>query len=227
MRQNGGIMALLGFAAAYVVLRRFAPSFAGGLLRLGLIAGAAIFLLVAGVLWLALRRPEEKENKVARDGAAVLQQGRIRLLDIRRTGAKIGHGEIRAINERICATMEKILQKLRQQPEDIDEAGRFFRYYLPTLQSILNKYLHLEQGGVPAEDIQQKTVACLREMEEAMKKQYGQLFEAEKMDLAAEMVVMTRIFRADGLLDSQAPFAGAAEQDEADILQVQVEGEGQ
>jgi hypothetical protein len=125
---------------------------------------------------------------------------------------KIKHPEIRKVSESICSIIDKILRTLKEQPGDVPRVGRFFYYYLPTLQSILTKYTRLESTDIPAEDTAEKTLSCLKDMESAMEKQYLNLFEDDKLDLSVEMAVMTQICKRDGLLadDYQIPEAPSA-----------------
>ena len=125
---------------------------------------------------------------------------------------KIKHQEIRKVSESICSTIDKILRTLKEQPEDVPGVGRFFHYYLPTLQSILTKYTRLEANGIPAEDTTEKTLSCLKDMVSAMEKQHLNLFENDQLDLSVEMAVMTQICKRDGLLadDYQIPAVPAS-----------------
>ena len=207
-QRSGGIFTLLGLAAVFFLLQKFFPAFAKLFLILAALAAVGVAALVAAVIWFAFRKPKKSpEQQVADDARAVLQKGRSQLMDIRRLVMKIRHRDIRAVSESICATMDKILRALKERPDDIPRVGRFFRYYLPTLQNILTTYLRLEERAVPAEDTAQRTLSGLKDMEKAMEKQYLNLFEDDKLDLSVEMDVLTRICRQDGLLgdDFQLP----------------------
>ena len=120
---------------------------------------------------------------------------------------KVKDPEIRKTSETICALIDKILRTLKEQPGDLPRLGRFFSYYLPTLQSVLTKYTRLESTGLPGEDTAEKTFSCLTDIKSAMEKQYENLFEDEKLDLSVEMTVMSQICKRDGLLadDNQIP----------------------
>ena len=207
-QRSGGIFALLGFAAIFFVLRKSVPGLAKLFLIFGGIALLGVAALVAVVVFFAFRKPKKTpEQQLAENTAAILQKGRSRLMDLRRISMKIKHPEIRKVSESICAIIDKILRTLKEQPEDVGRVGRFFHYYLPTLQSILTKYTRLETHGIPADDTAEKTLSCLKDMESAMEKQYLNLFEDDKLDLSVEMAVMTQICKRDGLLadDYQIP----------------------
>jgi len=208
MKQRNGILVLIGLVAAFLLLRRFVPALAKLFLILSWIAAAGVLLLVAAVIFFAFHKPKKTpEQELAEQAAAVLQDGRSRLMELRRLSMKIKEPRIRTVSESICSTIDKILRTLKDQPEDIAPVGRFFHYYLPTLQSILTKYTRLENGGISTEETAEKTLSCLKDMKSAMGKQYQNLFENDKLDLAVEMTVLTQICRQDGLLadDYQLP----------------------
>ena len=201
-QRSGGIFTLLGLAAAFFLLQNFFPALAKLFLILAGLAVLGVIALVAAVIWIAFRKPKKTPEKQLADDARVsVQKGRSQLLEIRRLVMKIRHQEIRKTGESICATMDKILRALKERPGDVPRVGRFFRYYLPTLKNVLEKYLYLESNAVSTEDTDEKTLAGLWSMEAAMEKQYLNIFEDDKLDLSVEMVVLSQICRQDGLLD--------------------------
>ena len=205
-----GILGLAGLVAAFFILRKFLPALAKLFLILGGVAAIGVVALVIAVIYFAFRKPKKTvEQQKSEAAASTLQKGRTQLMDIRRLAMKIKHQEIRKVSESICSIIDKILRTLKEQPGDVPRVGRFFYYYLPTLQSILTKYTRLESTGHPGEDTVEKTLSCLRDMEVAMEKQYLNLFEDDKLDLSVEMAVMTQICKRDGLLadDYQIPEA--------------------
>ena len=204
----GGILGLGAAVAVFFLLRKFFPSLAKVFLTLGIAAAVAVAVLVAVVLFFAFRKPKKTvEQQISENAAATIQKGRSQLMDLRRLSMKIKDPEIRQTSDAICSVIDKILRTLKEQPGDVPRVGRFFHYYLPTLQSILAKYTRLETHGIPADDTVEKTRSCLKDMEAAMEKQYLNLFEDDKLDLSVEMAVMTQICKRDGLLadDYQIP----------------------
>jgi len=206
--RSGGILGLIALAAAFFVLKKFFPALAKLFMILGGIAAVGTVLLVAAVIFFAFQKPRKTERQQMDEYAvSTVQKGRTQLMDIRRLAMKIKNPDIRKSSENICDRIDKILRTLKEQPGDVPRLGRFFSYYLPTLQSILTKYARLESTGLPGEDTAEKTLSCLKDMESAMEKQYQNLFEDEKLDLSVEMKVMSQNCRRDGLLadDYQIP----------------------
>jgi len=196
-----GVLGLLACIALYAAVRRFFPGFSRLLLVIGIAAVVLIGLLVALVLFLALRRRKKTlAQQYEEERTAILKTGRGHLMEVRQLAMRIKNQEICRLSERICAAADKILRALKEHPEDISRVQKFFSYYLPTLGNILRKYSELEKSGVPAASAAESTIACLQNIETAMEKQYASLFEDDILDLTVEMQVLRQMCRQDGLL---------------------------
>ena len=194
-------MGLLGAVILFVILRQFFPSLATILLVIAGIALLCIASLVGLVLFFSLRKPKLKEGQgKAEHTAALLAQGRADLLELRQLTLRVKNQEIRASSESVCHVIQQILGALKEQPEDIPKARQLFSYYLPTLGGILQRFVHLEQSGVPAADSTEKVISGLSTIRIAMEKLYASLFEDEKLDLTVEMEVLKQLCQQDGLL---------------------------
>lgn len=200
-----GLLGMVGVALLFVLLRRLFPSFAGLLLTVLGIAVFGIAALVGLVLYASLRKPKPKEGQEkAEYAAALLAQGRADLLALRQLALRVKNQEIRTSSERVCQVIQKILSTLKEQPEGISKAHQLFSYYLPTLGSILQSYLRLEQSGVPAADSTERVISGLSTIRIAMEKLYASLFEVEKLDLTVETEVLKRLCRQEDLLSESA-----------------------
>ena len=194
-------MGLLGAVILLVVLRQLFPSLATILLAIAGIALLCIASLVGLVLFFSLRKPKLKEGQgKAEHTAALLAQGRADLLALRQLALRVKNQEIRASSQGVCQVIEQILGALKEQPEDIPKARQLFSYYLPTLGGILQRFVRLEQSGVPAADSTEKVISGLSTIRIAMEKLYASLFEDEKLDLTVEMEVLKQLCQQDGLL---------------------------
>jgi len=166
---------------------------------------ALIVILVAVVIYFAFRKPKGKEGAPgAVDVNAILSKGRSNLMELRRMGMRVRNQQIRKLSEDICGIADKILRTLKEQPEDMPRVRQFFNYYLPTLGSILLKYVRLEESGVPAAKMTESTIACLGDIKTAMSKQYSNLFDNDMLDLSVEMEALTLACRRDGLLEEES-----------------------
>lgn len=195
-----GIAGLLIVAAAAVLIFGGAGLFPGltkALTVIIVIAVIGIAAVVAAVVYFAFRKPSEE--KTVNKGHQI-SRGRRSLMELKNLNRKIQNNEIRTLNEEISAMTEKILAEVKNQ--DMDAAGlyQFFNYYLPTLESIVKKYISLEQSGSVNETILKNTVSCLGDIKQAMMKQYEGILEHKVLDLSVEMEALTLACRRDGLL---------------------------
>lgn len=208
-------MGLLGAVILFVILRQLFPSLATILLVIAGIALLCIASLVGLVLFFSLRKPKLKEGQgKAEHTAALLAQGRADLLALRQLALRVKNQEIRASSQGVCQVIEQILGALKEQPEDIPKARQLFSYYLPTLGGILQRFVRLEQSGVPAADSTEKVISGLSTIRIAMEKLYASLFEDEKLDLTVEMEVLKQLCQQDGLLSESAVQAQDEGQDQ-------------
>ena len=146
-----GILCLLGAVALFFLLRHFFPALSTVFFVIAGIALLLVILLVVLIIVFSRKKPEEKESaKASADVNAILAKGRSNLMELRRLEMRVKDGRIRALSEEICRCIDRILRTLKEQPENIPAVRQFFNYYLPTLGSILLKYVRLEESGVPA-----------------------------------------------------------------------------
>ncbi len=204
MNENRYIIA--GVAAGITFLAVF---FLGKNLLISLILGIAAFVIFA-----VLFRPS---GTIAISGyskkelADILGDGEEDLQEIQQHVAKLRDPGIKGQASSILKTIQAILKELKERPENIPAVRKFFKYYLPTLDSILGKYERIE-GGVIKPEQKQLVSKYLGDIEKAMDKQYANLFEDDILDLSVEMEVMTNACKQDGLL-TEEDFKKRARQD--------------
>lgn len=205
MDKNSSCMsAILGpvlFIVVLWALKSYVPSLFSLLMG---IAGFILFLiavLIGLILYIVFRKPKKgSPAAVKAETKAILSKGRSNLAQLRRLGMKVKNNSIRELSTQICSSADKILKVLKEKPESIPAVRQFLNYYLPTLGSILNKYVRVEESGVPSGDMVQKVVSNLSEIEKAMEKQYSCLFDDDMLDLSVEMEALTIACKRDGLL---------------------------
>lgn len=205
--KNSGLLGFLGLIACvvlYYIARKFLPALSTVLLWVFGIAAALIVVLVAVVVFAAFHKPKktpEQERDEAQ--AAVIKTARASLMELRTASMRVRNQQVQGSAQRICATLDQILKVLKEQPEDISKARRFLHQSLPVLSGILQKYSRLEQSGVPADEVTERTTVCLRDLETAAQKQYENLFANDMIDITADMEVLTQLCRQNGLLEEE------------------------
>ena len=200
-----GVLGIIGVVAAgglFAVLRNFAPRLSTVLLVIGGILLVGLLVLIGVIVFFAFYKPKNKKaaDAAREEATQVWAKGRAHLMELRRRTMLVKNQEIRKRNEEICAVADKILHALKEQTDDIPRVRKFFNYYLPTLGSILTKYVRVEESGVPNEPLAESTIECLKNIKQAMEKQYENLFEDDILDLSVEMEVLTQTCKRDGLL---------------------------
>ena len=192
-----GIIVIAAVAALVFGAAGLFPGLTKALTAIVVIAVIGVAAVVAAVVYFAFRKPSE--GRTVNKGQQI-SRGRRSLMELKNLNRKIQNSEIRTLNEEISAMTEKILAEVKNQ--DMDAAGlyQFFNYYLPTLESIVKKYISLEQSGSVNDAILQNTVSCLGDIKQAMTKQYEGILEHKILDLSVEMEALTLACRRDGLL---------------------------
>ena len=107
--------------------------------------------------------------------------------------------------DRIEEITGKILAYAREHPAKSSELRSFLNYYLPTTLKILNAYAQMDSQGISGENID----AAKRRIEDMMdkvvdgfEKQLDQLFRSDAMDITADVEVLERMLKKDGLSGS-------------------------
>ena len=197
----GSILSFIGFIAGLILLRRFFPSLWSVLLGIVGFIAVLIAALIALILWLIFRKPKPgSPQAIKAENKKILSQARSSLAELKQLGMRVKNSEVRILNTQICSSVDKILKTLKEKPESIPTVRQFLNYYLPTLESILTKYVRVEESGVPSGDMTQSVVTHLGEIKTAMEKQYANLFDDDLLDLSVEIEALTLACKRDGLL---------------------------
>lgn len=198
-----GILGVIGAVILFLVLRSFFPSLTTILLVIAGIVLLLVALLVVLVIYFSKKEPRENGGKTSADANAVLAKARSKVVELRQLEIRAKNQQVRDLSEEICGIADKILRALKEQPKDIPSARQFLNYYLPTLGSILLKYVQVEESGMPAAELTENIITCLGDIKIAMEKQYANLFEDDMLDLSVEMEALTLACKRDGLLDDE------------------------
>ena len=148
-------------------------------------------------------KEEEPDPALSPEQNEILKTGRAHLMELRRRMTHVKHVPIRTVCGNICGEAEKILATLRKKPEKISQVRQFLNYYLPTLGSILEKYVRLEENDALTESMTDNTLEHLIDIKHAMEAQYQALFDDDKLDLSVEMEALKIACLRDGLLTEE------------------------
>jgi 5-bromo-4-chloroindolyl phosphate hydrolysis protein len=160
-----------------------------------------IIALAVTVIVISLKFPDKKDENGT---DAILARGRAGLMELRRMNVRVKNMEISKTAGEICTTVERILRVLKENPSAIPSSRQVLNYYLPTLGSILTRFVRMEQSGVPIAEPTRLTLECLSDIRRAMDKQYAGLIEGDAFDLSVEMEALKLACQRDGLLEEAA-----------------------
>ena len=158
----------------------------------------------------------------------ILEEGDRALDEMRRLKSTIKDPDVQDKIEQIMEITEKISEDAIEDPSDIPQIKKFFRYYLPTTIKLLNAYDRMSSQGIEGENID-KSISNINEMLDvaiaAYKKRLDSLFENQALDIETDIDVMNQMLEREGLSDrkdfttgTQAA-AGAAQQSSAAVAQ--------
>ena len=179
---------------------------------LGLIIGIVVVVIIILVLIVlfSTRKSLSKQSKPTLKGvldtltpeqAEIFNKGQAQLSDLKKQFIKLKDNEIRTKGMQVCSKMDKIFSILKEKPEKIPSSRQFLNYYIPTINSVIKKYLHLEADGISDDDMKEKIKKYLSDVDEAMDKHTSNLYEGDKFDMSVDMDAMTSAIKRDGLLD--------------------------
>lgn len=145
-----------------------------------------------------------KEQEAAAEAASVIpKEARDYLRQMRQANVAIDNPAVTEKIQKLESRTNQIFQVVSENPEKLPEIRKFMQYYLPTLLKLLRSYDHLEDQGVRGENIQrtmQEIERILDTVVEAFDKQLDNLFEAEAMDISADIQVLQTMLSQEGLV---------------------------
>jgi len=96
----------------------------------------------------------------------------------------------------------KIFRIVEDNPEKEPQIKRFMSYYLPTTFKLLRSYATLEKQGIKGENImasKENIGRILDTLATGYEQQLDQLFQADAIDIAADISVLENLMQQDGL----------------------------
>jgi len=111
--------------------------------------------------------------------------------------------------DRIEELTAKIFRIVEENPEKKPQIRRFMSYYLPTTFKLLRSYSTLEKQGVKGENImaaKENIGRILDTLATGFEQQLDQLFQADAIDIAADINVLENLMQQDGLTGEKSEF---------------------
>jgi hypothetical protein len=135
----------------------------------------------------------------------MILSGRQQLQELHQLGAALENRQLGAQVARLEGLTKKIFAALEEDTSRLSATRKFLNYYLPTTVRLVGRYGTLEQQKVQGENItktMEKIQTMLQTVEVAFQRQLDHLYQAEAMDISADIAVMQQMMAAEGLLEN-------------------------
>lgn len=152
-------------------------------------------------------QPEpEPEEKLPPKLQSVIYQGKRAIADIRRLNDEIPDERISAQIDLIERLTAQIFDCVRKNPKKLSQIRQFLNYYLPTTIKLMEQYVTLQNQSLKTENItegMQKIEDLLDKVIIAFQRQLDALFEADVVDITADIRVMEQMMASEGLTNKK------------------------
>lgn len=152
-------------------------------------------------------QPEpEPEEKLPPELQSVIYQGKRAIADIRRLNDEIPDERISAQIDLIERLTAQIFDCVRKNPKKLSQIRPFLNYYLPTTIKLMEQYVTLQNQSLKTENItegMQKIEDLLDKVIIAFQRQLDALFEADVVDITADIRVMEQMMASEGLTNKK------------------------
>ena len=95
---------------------------------------------------------------------------------------------------------------MKEHPEKLKQIRQFLNYYLPTTIKLMEQYVTLQNQSLKTENItegMQKIEDLLDKVIIAFQRQLDALFEADVVDITADIRVMEQMMASEGLTNKK------------------------
>ena len=152
-------------------------------------------------------QPEpEPEEKLPPELQSVIYQGKRAIADIRRLNDEIPDERISAQIDLIERLTAQIFDCVRKNPKKLSQIRQFLNYYLPTTIKLMEQYVTLQNQSLKTENItegMQKIEDLLDKVIIAFQRELDALFEADVVDITADIRVMEQMMASEGLTNKK------------------------
>ena len=159
----------------------------------------------------AEKKPEPQpepapEEKLPPELQSVIYQGKRAIADIRRLNDEIPDERISAQIDLIERLTAQIFDCVRKNPKKLSQIRQFLNYYRPTPIKLMEQYVTLQNQSLKTENItegMQKIEDLLDKVIIAFQRQLDALFEADVVDITADIRVMEQMMASEGLTNKK------------------------
>ena len=150
--------------------------------------------------------PQKEDDTLSPELKSVIHQGETSIKTIRRLNDEIPDERMSAQIDLIERLTAQIFDSVRQKPEKLGQIRQFLNYYLPTTIKLMEQYVQLQNQSVKTENIDegmQKIEGLLDKVIVAFRRQLDALYEADVVDITADIRVMEQMMAGEGLTEKK------------------------
>lgn len=144
----------------------------------------------------------EQRKNLSPEVQKIVEQGDMYVQKIRECNDAIPGEEISAKIYRIELIVDKIFDRVEQNPETVSDVRKMMEYYLPTTIKLLEAYAQMDAQPVKGENIQtakEEIEKTLDTLNVAFEKLLDSLFQKEAWDVSADISVLNTMLAQEGL----------------------------
>ena len=151
---------------------------------------------------LARKEKEAKNEKLAPEVQKIIDQGDAFIRKIHECNEAIPGEEISAKISRMEMLVDRIFDRVEENPQSVSDIRKLMEYYLPTTIKLLEAYEQLDRQPVDGENIQtakREIEATLDTLNTAFEKLLDDLFQDTMWDVSSDISVLNTMLAQEGL----------------------------
>ena len=144
----------------------------------------------------------ESRKTLSPEVLKVIEQGDAYVAKIRECNDKIPGEEISNKIYRMELIVDKIYDRVEQEPQTVSDIRKLMEYYLPTTVKLLEAYAEMDAQPVGGENIQsakKEIEATLDTLNAAFEKLLDSLFQDKAWDVSSDISVLNTMLAQEGL----------------------------
>ena len=150
----------------------------------------------------AEQEQNERMKKLDPEVRKVLEQGDAFVQKIRQCNDAIPGEEISAKISKMEMIVDRIFDRVEQNPSSVSDIRKLMEYYLPTTIKLLEAYQEMDAQPVGGENIQKSKAeieATLDTLNAAFEKLFDNLFQDTAWDVSSDISVLNTMLYQEGL----------------------------
>lgn len=153
-----------------------------------------------------VEEPKEPETTGDPQLDAVIAQGQEAIAKMRQLNDSIEDPVISGQINELERLSGRIFEAVKQNPKKLPEIRTFMNYYIPTTIKLLTSYDNMVrqgQAGSNVESVKSNVSGIMETIVTAYRNRLDSLFEAEAMDISADISVLETMMAKEGLSDNK------------------------